>query len=364
MYDVLVGKQRSLVFPVMCNGRIKVDYAKNVATTNFGIYDHEGSFTFEVILTPYDVNGNCRLSSGGTIPTVRDSKKIMPGYFQTLASNHQSNKYLSIANRTTHKMCLFHSTSLKIYLVNTTSYNENLPAEYKIQVSMTIGGATQTFDSPTVISSNLSRLFDYAGSDTEGFDRTGKINYEQITQVDGDFSAPVSSFDVDSVSRLHTSSQPLFIRSDFDFVQIGTISGISSNTVTLNAAYSGALSNNTDIFLEATREPAYVNSFYHIAVTYSKTKNTITLFCNNRQVFQGTHTNSGTFAFDQEDFYIGANNNASRGDNTASTNEQFMGELHELAITNVRKDEFSGYSNLLPNLDNTLLYLRFEEVDV
>ena len=183
-------------------------------------------------------------------------------------------------------MTLFHSTSLKIYLVNTSLHNENLPAEYKIQVSMTIGGVTETFDSPTVISSNLSRLFDYAGSDTEGFDRTGKINYEQVTQVDGDFSAPVSSFDVDSTSRLHATAQSLYIRDGFDFTSIGRVNGISSNTVTLNAAYSGALSNNTDIFLEATREPAYVNSFYHIAVTYSKTKNTITLFCNNRQVFQ------------------------------------------------------------------------------
>jgi len=41
-----------------------------------------------------------------------------------------------------------------------------------------------------------------------------------------------------------------------------------------------------------------------------------------------------------------------------------MGELHELAILNIKKNEFNGVSNLLPNYDNTVLYLRFEEVDL
>ena len=40
-----------------------------------------------------------------------------------------------------------------------------------------------------------------------------------------------------------------------------------------------------------------------------------------------------------------------------------MGEFHELAIVGkVRK--FSEIDNLMPNLDDTLLYLRFEEVDL
>ena len=30
MYDVLTGKQRALVFPVMCNGFVKIDYSDNV----------------------------------------------------------------------------------------------------------------------------------------------------------------------------------------------------------------------------------------------------------------------------------------------------------------------------------------------
>ena len=57
MYDVLVGKQRALIFPVMCNGFVTVGYDANVATTDYGIWDHDGSFCFEAVITPYDVNG-------------------------------------------------------------------------------------------------------------------------------------------------------------------------------------------------------------------------------------------------------------------------------------------------------------------
>ena len=363
MYDVLVGKQRSLVFPVMCNAYVKIDYGSNVATTDYGIWDHEGSFTFEAIVTPYDVNGYCRLSTGGSLPVIRDSKKIMPGYDSTIAGNYQSNKYLNIGNRLVHKMCLFYSTSLKIYLVNSTLHNENKPAEYKIQVEMTIGGTTETFTSDAVITSNLDQQFDYSGSDLSGFNKLGKLQYEKITQVNGNFTAPVSSFDVDSASRLHANAQTVYIRDGFNFVPVGTISGLSGLTVSLNSPYLQDLSDNTDLFLEAYREPSYINSFYHVAVSYSKNLNTITLYLNGLQVFQDTHSNSGTFAFDQEDFYIGANDTGSRGDNSALANEQFMGELHELSISNVRKDSFQGYSNLMPNLNNALLYLRFEEVD-
>ena len=58
MYDTLIGKQRGLVFPVMCNGHVRIDYSDNVPSTldnqAYGIFAHTGSFTFEAILTPYD----------------------------------------------------------------------------------------------------------------------------------------------------------------------------------------------------------------------------------------------------------------------------------------------------------------------
>jgi len=40
-----------------------------------------------------------------------------------------------------------------------------------------------------------------------------------------------------------------------------------------------------------------------------------------------------------------------------------MGEIHEMSIMNLVKSRFSHINNLNPQYDNTLLYLRFEEVD-
>ena len=33
MYEILTGKQRGLVFPVMCNGHVVIDYRDNIADT-------------------------------------------------------------------------------------------------------------------------------------------------------------------------------------------------------------------------------------------------------------------------------------------------------------------------------------------
>ena len=67
MYHILTGKQRSLVFPVMCNARVKMDYSSNIPDiegspsdttddTGFGIWGHTGTFTFESVITPYEIN--------------------------------------------------------------------------------------------------------------------------------------------------------------------------------------------------------------------------------------------------------------------------------------------------------------------
>ena len=47
---------------------------------------------------------------------------------------------------------------------------------------------------------------------------------------------------------------------------------------------------------------------------------------------------------------------------SAIANKQFMGELHEMSMVNTTKKRFS-INNLTPNIDSTLFYFRFEEVD-
>ena len=64
----------------------------------------------------------------------------------------------------------------------------------------------------------------------------------------------------------------------------------------------------------------------------------------------------------QEDYFIGASSNNGTGTESAIANKQFMGELHEMSMVNTTKKQFF-VNNLLPNLDDTLFYFRFEEVD-
>ncbi len=86
MYDILTGKQRALVFPVMCNGYVKIDYSDNVPDSTddvgYGIWSHSGDFTFESIVTPYDINGAFNTTLRGR--TLTASTKVMPN------NGHQS----------------------------------------------------------------------------------------------------------------------------------------------------------------------------------------------------------------------------------------------------------------------------------
>ena len=74
MYRLLTGKQRSLVFPVMCNSFVKIDYRDNIPEgvdgaspsdddIRYGIWNHKDSFTIESTLTPYDINAYGLVSS-------------------------------------------------------------------------------------------------------------------------------------------------------------------------------------------------------------------------------------------------------------------------------------------------------------
>ena len=138
------------MFPVICNGHLLLDYDKNIPDggtgitsddATYGIWDLEGSFTLEAIVTAYDCNGN-------SSSTIKNSTKTLPN--QTSA-NSQSRRFLDIDNRLTHSMCIFYSTNMQLYLVNTASSYSNTPAEYKIQFVVTASGGTSTLNSPAVI---------------------------------------------------------------------------------------------------------------------------------------------------------------------------------------------------------------------
>ena len=59
-YRIYSGDKKSLVFPIMGDGYVHLDYSKHIPTGSddpYGLWAHKSSFTIEGIITPYDVNG-------------------------------------------------------------------------------------------------------------------------------------------------------------------------------------------------------------------------------------------------------------------------------------------------------------------
>jgi len=393
-YSIFVGKQRSLVFPVMCNGFLTIDYSKNIvdssADITYGLWDLTGDFTFECIFTPYEINGFGTHSSNGDLyaPTssvngnlrkenhtdgngyVSNSKKINSGLEQSIydastENDHESELYLSRNNRYSHEMRIFHSSDLQISLLNNTLHNENSPARYKLKVGIKLGtDPMEYFTSDEIIYPNWGFQYNYnSGNDIRTYDSTNKTKYRQlgiITSVSG------STIGLAGASNYLFGGDKIevFTKQGKDFISLGTVNQANASDIVLTSTPSITLTTSDFIFVKAEQEPNYINNLYHIACTYSEQNKSISLFFNGNKILQQKYSGSGSFSLAEEDFYIGANGTGSTGAGSAQTNNQFMGELHELAILNIKKNEFNGVSNLLPNYDNTVLYLRFEEVDL
>mgnify|MGYP003131590114 FL=1 len=392
-YAIFTGKQRSLVFPIMCNGFLTIDYSDNVVSSAsgipYGIWDLDNNFTFECVLTPYEINGYGTHSSTGDtyIPTtgslskvshsdglgiVSNSKKIMPALEESIytagtQNNHQSELYLPRANRKNHEMRIFHSTNFQVSLINDTLHNENNPARYKIKVGIKLGSASmENFTTDAVILPNEGGQYSYSSTpDLQGFDTDGKLKYRRISfALAGSSGTTLKMTTGTGVDDKLFENVELFTRSGTDLVSIGLFdSKPSASTITLKSALTRTISSGDPIFIKHIQEPSYINNIYHIACSWDNQNKEILIFFNGRLVKTATHTQTDSFTMAAEDFYVGANGTGATGANSATTNNQFMGELHELSIMNIRKTEFSAVNNLMPNLNNTVLYLRFEEVD-
>ena len=366
MYDTLIGKQRGLIFPVMCNGHVRIDYSDNIPSTSdnqaYGIFSHEGSFTFEAILTPYDINGFGQYSAT-TRPTTTNTQKVMPTvvFSDASSADFQSNEYMPIANRLVHEMNVFSSTNFTISLVNSTLHNENQPAEYKIKVVIKLGGTDYTVTTDkTVINATSGFGWFYTTDTLEGFDSEGRITHVIGGVTDGTNSG--TTVPVASTAKFH-AGQEVFLRDGFNFTSLGTIASINSGvSIVLNTAPSSSISSSTNIFIPAFKDATYINNQFHVACVYNDDSKEVRLFLNGILVKKQELSTTNEFSMAQEDYFIGASSNNGTGTESAIANKQFMGELHEMSmIRTIRKQFF--VNNLLPNLDDTLFYFRFEEVD-
>lgn len=373
-----------MVFPVMCNGGVVIDYHDNVPSYNsavdsggenitdahigYGLWANEGSFTLESIITPYEINGYGKISSA-TQPTITSNKKIMPSNnHQATNTDYQSERYLPVSSRLGHEMTIFSNydstDTVRFWfgLVNSTLHNENQPAEYKLKARVTINSVTQTFNSPICIQPNYSRRYKYDADNLQTFDEDGMGGYRSIGSITGHtttvFTGAFTTTNLFNGGRLE-----VFYRSGFGFESLGLVSANSSSSLTISSSFSGTLASGSELFIRSYAEPTYINDTFHVACVFNSTNNSITFYINGNKIFSNKHTETGTFTFAPNDCKIGQAL-SHKGYNTAIVNKQFMGEIHEMSMMDIPRKNFVGTFNLLPNYENTLFYYRFEEVDL
>jgi hypothetical protein len=399
MYHVLAGKQRSLKFPIMCNASVKLDYSDNVPDTNdnsvasddigYGLWAHTGSFIFEAIITPYDINGYgagwdnktsvvSGRTSSSTPPSPRSintSDKIMPAIDKTVysASDRQSEAYLAstTAGRLNHEMMVFFNSNFHISLVNTTKHNQNQPAEYAIRVGIKTPAMSSKTEitSDAVILPSYSRSYEYSSTDgidqTEGFDEFGRFKYWKVNTVgSGTNTGTNVSLGSNATDFIESVNQKVYIRENNKFVLLGEVNTKTASSFTTLTAHGKTLTTGEGLFLKAYQEPTYINKIHQISCIYDDLQKKVFLFLDSKLVKEQSITATDSFAFNKTDCFLGANGTNATGAGSAVTNRQFMGEMHELYIANQIRNKIVLHANLMPNYNDTLLYLRFEEVDL
>lgn len=402
MYHIFTGKQRSLQFPVMCNACVKIDYSNNIPDTgnnddasddiSYGLWAHTGSFTFESVITPFDINGYGNYSNrvfsslpvaprvlkGGTSATVNPSggsNKIMPandlGPNATMPTNTESETYLSSAARITHEMIIFHNTNFTLSLLNDTFHNENNPAKYKIKASFTLDSTTTTITTDNaVILPSYSKEYFYSSSDgidqLSGFTALNEIEYRQVgTASSGSSSGNLLTLNFQHDDFFAGKQQEVYVRNGQEFELLGKVNTKSgTQQLLLISNLSRTIVSGEGIYLRSYAEPTYINEVFSVGCAYNDIGRTVDLYLNGIKVkSQQLPTTTTTFAFDNTNCYLGANGANATGAGSATTNKQFMGELHELSLVSGYKHKIISAPNLTPNLDDTLIYFRFEEID-
>ena len=338
-YSVFSNDRQSLQFPVMCNGYVLVDASASYVTETTGLWDYQGPFTLEMIITPYEVNGN-------PIADNENSQKTLPRDALGLA-------YLSSSDRHDVEMCLFHNTNLTLSLVNKTTHAHFQPAEYALKASITINGTTTTLESPIIFD---SEIVDDSYSDPTNYvyNKYLPVGYVTAATVVSVNEAS-GSIEVDdgstlySKARYYTDEGLLIGRSDALSLTPGndTLTFFTANR-TGNWPDVGTL-----LYRAVDRDVLYTETSHHVALSFVN-KN-IYLFYNGGLVASGEHDDDNEFQLAASDIYLGRLGVS--GDNTT----QFMGEMHEVAFYKDGRRNFRSINSISPPYRKTLLYFDFEE---
>ena len=330
--------RKSLQFPAFCDGYVNIDYSQAVASEPTGLWANQGSFTAEMLITPYDVNG--------------DSDHAMFD-IKTLKENED---YFPIAERTNSAMTLLKNANVKVTLNNENSIRKRNPAEYSISFTLKIGSTTTTITSDKVITSLPVVRKVYNSTDNYLFN-----NHEPYAE-----RANVG-FSFDTISSVNTSANTFVTNKHAAYAvgmrvydennnDLGTVQSINTGSGLITVENIGTTF--TKAFTPVRRDAIYTEVVHHIAVSYDSSSSTMAIIHNNNVVKTGKHGVGGNFQFDPSDIYLGQDPTGSAQEKRKS---QFFGEYHEIAISSVAMRSFTNINTLSPAFKKLLLYIDFEE---
>jgi hypothetical protein len=342
---ILYSKDRkSLQFPANCDGYLQVPYTAGQQKT--GIWAHSGGFTFEAIITPYDINGNDFTTYNGTIKSLGQGAKGID--------------YMSKTSRYASEMVIFYNSNIKVVLENTTTNSVNQPAEYAIKFYLTIGSTTTTLTSDTVIASTIV--------ENSSLNPT-LFKYDNHTPTLEKYNATISSVSTSS-NYIDVSDGSVFVSGQnvylIDGSAVGQISSIATNRLNFP---SGNISLAEKTSIEANglwkfldKDPLYVEVPHHIAVSYNPSGGRMNIFYDGQLVKTGVHSAGGNFSLAESDINIGQQSDASTY--SLKRKSQFMGEMHEMVFLSRYKKGVSSTNTLTPFYGDVLLYFDFEEANL
>ena len=396
-YEISIGERKSLVFPVMCNSHLRIDYSDAIAGQDYGLFAHEDSISILAILTPYDINGFGYglaqdnptgkmgvVNSKKTPPTPQDHAFTLK---QSDGSDYTINTTASTKMRTEshqyfqnyqddtdgYEMVIFWNSHLVLSLIESTTTNINQPSEYKLKLWVKVDGVSDSITTSeavitaNTVTSDTFRFNQSSATITYGYDNLGgSASYEEIATVTGNTGTTTQLQTAGTENILFEDEENLYVRNGQIFTKVATVTSSTSSYVTVayesGKGYSDVSSKM--LYRETYKEALYLITPYHISATYDSVSGTMALYLNGARVASKQHSNAGEFfEIHSSDCFIGSDGDAAL-ERDSFTSRQFMGELHEFAIVKGIQSNFSTLDTLIPPFKQTLLYYRFEEVDL
>jgi len=345
MPGIYAGDTKSLVFPVMCNGYLKLEYEtpNSEFDDEFGFWGHTRAYSIEAIISPFDCNGYGLKT--GSDSGLKTSIKSIPSLSENVTSNrntYQSELFSAVTARKNHKMMLFYNANVQFYLENTTIHNINQPAEYKLCVK--IGSGTATESKTIIISAdtiygkyNPNYLYDGITSSKTLLDATTTISGTTVTcDSTENITVGTEIFNSNGVSLGTVQTIPNTPVNDDGFATTFTLSSATNYTQAL--------------YVSQPKEALYVETMYKVGFSYSNSGE-VDLYLNGKKLTKavaGTKTTNNTFA----------TSNSFIGQDGTNLNTQFMGELYEICMYN-GLDPTDYSTTINAGLNDMLFYYRF-----